>query len=220
MESMQIRTRALGKGSFLVALTLAGHGCGGSSGGGLVQATACTGTFTACGGDPTGIWEIQSICSEGDFVAAFNAEMAADFSACGSVFTSAKLAGAGSVTYGGGTVTYDCTTRMAMSLTYTPSCFSAATGGLTASASTCSQNATRMSNEPGGAATCSYAGENCSCDTTLTKVNTTTDSYSVSGSTITEGGGDSYTFCVGGNTMVEREQVSGNAYAVMTLEKR
>ena len=48
---------------------------GASSNGGSQTGNAantCTGTFTACGGDPTGTWDIVSVCVEGVLAAAAN----------------------------------------------------------------------------------------------------------------------------------------------------
>jgi hypothetical protein len=203
----------------LLAVVFAGQGCG-SGGGGLVQATTCAGTFTACGGDPTGTWDLVGVCVEGDLVAANNAESSASSPACGSTVTAATIAGGGSVTYGAGTVTFNATIETAMSMVYTPACVSALSGGGSLNALTCSQQAASMDAGPNTAATCSYTGGNCNCTLTATQVNTSTRQFTVSGSTITEGGGDSYTFCVNGNTMTQREQVTGDAYAVTTMKKR
>jgi hypothetical protein len=222
MGLMQNHMNALGIGGLLFAGAFAAHGCGGSSGSGpvLIPATTCNGTFTACGGDPTGTWDIASICVEGDLTAAYNAEMSADYPACGSTFISANVAGAGSVTYGAGNFSFNATMQAAMSLAYTPDCVSAASGGATSSASTCGQTAATLDNEPETAATCSYTGTNCNCSMTITHANTDSGLYTVSDSTIAESGGSTYTFCVNGNTMIQREQISGNAYGVTTMKKR
>ena len=225
MDGMRNHARDFGKSGLLLAIAFASQGCGGSSGGasdgGLVQATTCSGTYKACGGDPTGTWDIASLCAEGDWVGAYNEEMAAQVPACGSAFTSVKPAGSGSVTYAAGNVTFNATTKLAASVTYTPACFSAAYSGLASSASACSQAEAGFNSAPAtaGSATCSYAGVNCSCSTTIAKNNTTSGSYTISGSTITESSGDTYDFCVNGNTMTEREQATGSAYAVTTLRR-
>lgn len=152
--------------------------------------------------------------------AAYNAEMSVDYPACGSTFTSADVAGAGSVTYGAGNFSFNATTQIAMSVAYTPACVSALNPSVTSSASTCSQTAANLKNEPGTAGTCSYTGTNCNCSMTVTHANTSSGQYTLNGSTITESSGSAYTFCVNGNTMTQREQISGNAYGVTTLTKR
>ena len=205
----------------MVSLLFTPLGCGGgSSEPPLIQGTACTTTFNACGGDPTGTWDVVSVCVDGDLVSAFNASMATDYAACGNTFTAANLALAGSVTYGAGKYTFDATMAVIESVAYTPACVSALSGGATLNASACSQMQVNLNNEAGTKGTCTYAGTNCSCQATVTRTNTSTGSYTLSGSTITEDSGTSYQFCVSGSTMIQREVVEGNAYGVTQMKKR
>jgi hypothetical protein len=55
---------------------------------------------------------------------------------------------------------------------------------------------------------------------TIAKNNTSSGGFTVTGSTITEAGGDSYTFCVNGSSMTQRELVAGSAYGVTSMKKR
>ena len=48
-----------------IALALCPIGCGGSSENSQVKGAICTQTFAACGGDPTGTWDIESVCLDG-----------------------------------------------------------------------------------------------------------------------------------------------------------
>jgi hypothetical protein len=218
---MQRHFRELGSFGLMFSLLLAPLGCGGgSSGPPLIQGTACTGTFNACGGDPTGTWDVVAVCVDGDLVSAFNTGMAAQYSACGNTFTAANLALAGSVTYGAGKFSFDATTALVESLAYTPACVSALSSGVALSASVCGQMQQNLNKETGTKGNCTYTGTNCNCQATVTLPNTSSGTYTVSGSTIIESGGSSYDFCVNGDTMTQREAVEGNAYGVTQMKKR
>ena len=186
----------------------------------LIQAAACSGTFNACGGDPTGTWDLTSMCIDGDLVSGLNAEMAADYPACGDTFSAASVAFGGSVTYGAGKYSFDATMEITETFAYTPACVSELSGGVALSASVCTQLEQGLNREAGGKATCSYAGTNCNCQGTLTQTNTTSGTYTFSGATIIEDSGTSYGFCVSGDTMTQRESVAGDAYGVTQMKKR
>lgn len=49
-----------------VVLSISAVARGGSTGDGLPHAGICSQSFTACGGDPTGTWDIVSLCSDVD----------------------------------------------------------------------------------------------------------------------------------------------------------
>jgi hypothetical protein len=206
---------------WMVSLLLALPGCGdGSSGPTLVHAGACTGTFNACGGDPTGTWSLTGACIDGDLVAALNAEMAADYPACADTYSAAGVALGGSVTYGDGKYTFDATMEIIQSFTYTPACVAQLSNGVALSAAVCSQLEQGLNRESGGKATCSYVGTNCDCEGTLTQTNDTSGSYSISGSTIIEDSGTTYQFCVEGASMSQREVVAGNVYGITQMTRR
>lgn len=124
----------------------------------------------------------------------------------------------GSVTYSSGNYSYNSITGAAETIAYTPACVSALQGN-TLTASVCSSLEQNLNSEPGTTATCTYA-TNCNCHSVISNVDTTSGTYTVSGSTITEDGGSSYDFCVSGNTMTQRQQIEGNAYGVTQLKKR
>ena len=193
-------------------------GAGGSSGAGGSTAAACTGTFNACGGDPTGTWDLVSACIEGDLVSALNSQVAASGAACGNTFSAASVALGGSVTYGGGNYSFNATMSVAETFAYTPACV-LALGGTALTASVCSQLQQGLNAQDGSTITCTYA-TNCNCRGTVTKINTTSGTYTVSGSTISEDSGSIYQYCVSGNTMTQRELIEGNAYGVTQMKKR
>jgi hypothetical protein len=194
-----------------------GTGGGGGSGGSTLA--ACSGTIKVCGGDPTGTWDITSACIDGDLTAAANAEMAADYPDCANMFTASSVNRlTGSVTYKTGTYTYDSVMEVSQTVAYTPACVLALAGG-TLSATVCSELEAGLNDEPGTTATCTYA-TNCTCHATIVGTSTTSGTYTVNGSTISEDTGTSYEFCVTGDTMTQREQIVGSAYGVTDLKKR
>ncbi|HEX7508337.1 MAG TPA: hypothetical protein VF550_16295 [Polyangia bacterium] len=83
----------------------------------------------------------------------------------------------------------------------------------------CSSLEQNLNSQPGATATCTYA-TNCNCHSVVSNVNTTSGTYTISGSSITEDSGSSYDFCVSGNTMSQREQIEGNAYGITQMKKR
>jgi hypothetical protein len=76
-----------------------------------------------------------------------------------------------------------------------------------------------LKTQPGTTATCTYA-TNCTCRTVASNADTTSGAFTISGSSITEDSGSSYDFCINGNTMIQRQQIEGNAYGVTQLKKR
>ncbi|HEX7597572.1 MAG TPA: hypothetical protein VF518_05115, partial [Polyangia bacterium] len=168
----------------------------------------------------SGTWDIVSLCVEGDLVAVLNAESTADQPACAKLFTSAKLAGTGAVTYAAGAASYSGTFEQTVVATYTPECFSALSSGMALNASTCSQTQTGLNQTAGTNATCTYSDANCLCGFTVPKDMTQSVTYTVSGTTISESNGDSYTICVNGNTMNQRQLIGGDVYGVTQMRKR
>jgi hypothetical protein len=194
-------------------------GTGGNSGAGGLSVAACTGTFKACGGDPTGTWDIVSACIEGNLVSAFNAALAADEPSCGSTLSAYSVnVLSGWITYSAGNCTSDTISESAETLAYTPACISAL-AGTTLDASVCSSLEQSLNSEPGTTATCTYA-TNCNCHSVVSNAGSSSATYTVSGSTITEDSGSSYDFCVSGNTMSQRQQIEGSAYVITQLKKR
>jgi len=210
-------------GTSSVGGTAGGSGTGGASGtgGGTggSSVAACTEIFMFCGGDPTGTWDIVSACIDGNLVSASNAALAAQYPSCSNTFSEFGVTAlSGSVTYSSGTYLYNSITGAAETVAYTPACVSALEG-VTLTASVCSSLEQNLNMEPGATATCTYA-TNCNCHSVISNTGTSSGTYTVSGSTITEDSGDSYDFCVSGNTMTQREQIEGNAYGITQLKKR
>lgn len=194
-------------------------GTAGKEGTSASPLAACTATFKACGGDPTGTWDIVSACIEGDLVSAFNAALAKDYPSCAGAFSAYNMTIlSGSVTYSSGNYAYDSRMEADSTVVYTPACVSALQG-TTLTASVCSGVEQNFNSRPGTTATCTYA-TNCTCHSLASHADTTSGTYTISGSSITEDSGSNYDFCVSGNTMSQRQQIEGNAYGITQLKRR
>jgi len=190
----------------------------GTSTGNGNSASACSETFTACGGDPTGTWDIISVCMQGDLAAAANASYAADSAACSSLCTRATLAAHGSVAYSAGSVQPNAVLSLSETLEMTAGCYVALFGSAWNSAS-CAAVAQTLEEQSGTTATCLAGNSVCDCeymDTTPANA----DTYTVSGTTLVASDGSTTEFCVQGSTMTQRDSFGNNAYAVTQYSKR
>jgi hypothetical protein len=190
-------------------------GCGGGSG---AEAGICSGTFTACGGDPTGDWEVASTCLGTSFAQLLNDSFAAQSPDCAGAAKSASLSASGTVAYHAGTVAYNMTISTTTSFSFTEACLQALAPGVTADAS-CAALAPSPG-DPEETGSCSFSGSACSCTGASTSPDTSVSSYTVSGATITESSGATYEFCVSGTTMSQRVALVGTNYGVMTLSRQ
>jgi len=102
MRDMPNHMKTVGKGSWIVVLALFWTSCGGGSSN---QSGTCSGTFSACGGDPTGTWNIAGMCTENSVASILNEEYGLQASSCGDIVKSASLTMTGTTTYSSGTIT-------------------------------------------------------------------------------------------------------------------
>jgi hypothetical protein len=197
--------------------------CSSSSGDGAIAAAACTDTFNACGGDPTGSWMLSGVCLDGDLVAGLNSEQNP---ACSSQTKTATLKGSGSATYmppvgGDGVVIYDAKLELRTTESISPACAADTYGVASLDAGGCAQIQTLL--KGGDAETtvsCALASGNCDCTVTQAHVQMAQNLFTLAGSTITESDDSTYDICVNGTKMVQRENIAGNAFVVTTLTKK
>jgi hypothetical protein len=209
-----------------VVLVYSQLGCSGSSGEGPIMATLCTEAFTACGGDPTGTWDVAGVCVDGDLAAALNSQRSA---ACMSATTAVDLKATGSVTYMGTApdtlVVYKTTVTMRSTESISPACATEAFAVTTLDAAACTQIATSLKNvDPDLAAettvSCSLAGGNCDCRTTIADVQMEQKFITVTGSNILESDDQTYDFCINGTAMTQKQLLAGNVSAVARFTKK
>jgi hypothetical protein len=192
--------------AMLVAVGILQSGCGGGSGG----VPTCS-AFTACGGDLTGQWAIDGVCTEGDFAAARmgGTDLPEE---CKNAVQSVSVQMSGTLTYASGIETSDIRMTMKVKYTFTAACISAMAGGVSVpmTQEVCSAAGSVGGGDPEAPTiSCNLAGNACNCNMTIDTQGTGTDSYTVSGSIMTYTDGDSAQFCVSGDKLTLRQASDG-----------
>ena len=187
--------------------------------------TLCTEAFTACGGDPLGMWTISSSCLDGDLAAGINSTRSA---ACTTQTTAADVKVTGSLNYMGAApdtlVVYNATVTTRSTESISPACAMEAFQVTTLDAAACTQIQTTIKNidptrcDGGDDGQCGLTGANCDCRIKIADVQMAQNFVTVTGSTIMES--DNYDFCVSGTTMTQKRMVAGTVSAVVTLAKK
>lgn len=197
--------------------------CGASSDNGPIKSTLCTESFTACGGDPSGTWNVVGVCLDGDLAAAYNSQHS---DACASQTTGADLSRSGSATYKAATsdadavVSYQSTTEEKAAESFSPDCAKDAYDITTLDANGCAQiQKTLQNGDAQKKVTCSLSGGNCDCRVTIVHTRKVQNMFTISDSTIVESDDSSYDFCVTGSTMIQRQKYSGNVNVITRMEK-
>jgi hypothetical protein len=178
-----------------------------------VQYGGCS-AFTPCGGDPTGTWTY----------AAGGCLDAIDVSTCpGATVTNPVIKVKGQVTFTGataGTVTRLAQVDISASVGIPQSCVNQLPQGFR----TCSAIATALKlPAPTGAgfdtATCTASAGGCDCNIAKTQVDNGSETYTVSGNTITTGTGTqrTYDFCVNPASTFTYQETTANAPQTATL---
>ncbi len=212
-----------------VGLSLAGlvTSCG-DSGDGLIHSQACTETFTACGGDPVGTWDIVAVCTDGNIADEYDKTAEP---ACKGVRESVTLAAAGSVKYTAHAAVYDGRAQESALMRYSATCTEAVHGISSLSPEAC-REIQRRSTDPsiGEVTKCKFESGNCKCSETTTVDVGGAYVYGITNRVVIDGlrtGGTriveedtAYDFCINGDMMVQREKFYGDAYVVTTLKKR
>lgn len=186
-------------------LTLAGtasfsFGCGDGGGGDL---PTC-GAFTACGGDITGTWTFDGVCSEGDIASSIvdTGDLPAE---CKDAVKSLAIDVSGTLTYANGTETSDVNLTMKMGMVYSSACITAVSGTPVAvTQAFCDTLASSYDPVDGPTVVCKLASGGCDCTMTMAEHTQESDTYMVSGGTLTYSDGDSVEFCVSGSKLTVR----------------
>jgi hypothetical protein len=222
----QGQSQRIGQWMLAVSLAFGQLACGGSDGEGPIMPTLCTEAFTACGGDPLGMWSISGSCLDGDLAAAINGTHTA---ACMSQTTAADVKVTGSLNYMGAApdtlAVYNATVTTRSTESISPACATEAYGVTTLDAAACTQIQTTIKNsDPELMAettvSCSLAGTNCDCRITIADVQMAQNFVTVTGSNIVESDNTTYDFCISGTKMTQKHMLAGNVSAVVTLAKK
>ncbi len=175
-------------------------GCGGGGGGNL---PTC-GAFSPCGGDITGTWSFDSVCTEGNITDSLlsTADLPA---ACRDIVKSFSLEMRGTLTYSDNTETSDVTMSMTVRVVYSSACIAAEAGApVTVTQALCDTISSSAGSTDGPSMSCRLASGGCDCTMTMAQSTQGSDSYTVSGSTLTYSDGDTLEFCVSGNNLSVR----------------
>jgi hypothetical protein len=185
-------------------VTLAGTaifalGCGGGSG----SIPTC-GVFQACGGDLTGTWTFDGMCGEGD-IATSMMDTSGLPPECSDIIKSFSMNISGTLIYANGTETSDVNMTMTARAVYSSACINAEAGtSVAVSQALCDAMSSGMSSTDGPTMTCKLASGGCDCNMTMSQSAQESDTYTVSGSTLTYSGGDTIEFCVSGTKLTVR----------------
>lgn len=164
-------------------------------GGGTITLSEGCPAFTPCGGSIVGTWQYESICIE-------HSEVLGAFPA---------ICRTGTVIEEGGGTVDGTITATDSSITRTISTSTSATIliNATCSALGCDSIQTMVRDmAPGSTATCAAAGttpERCRCMITFVTTIDETQSYSITGDTMTTGDGRTFDICVDAGTLQSRE---------------
>jgi hypothetical protein len=183
----------------------------------------CAGGFAACGGDITGTWTLDGVCSEGNLAEAMFKESGLP-AACSGLYQSAVMEASGTVTFDNGVETANVSIITMVKVHVTAACISSQTGGVTVtsvSQSVCDAMETSMSSTTGtdggnSTATCTLAGSACDCSLVYDSGSVQeTNNYTISGNTINNTDSNkSQEFCVTGDTLKVREETSTQGIAM------
>jgi hypothetical protein len=164
--------------------------------GGTTLSSTCA-SFAACGGVLDGTWTYSNVCID-------PSENSADLllDACPGSSVMYERGGAAALTFNGSSVSRSGEPVGDSVITFPVDCFA----GLGCS----------FAAAPG--ADCTEMTGNCVCRTP-SSVDWGTQSYSVSGGTLTLGNGRSFDYCVQGNTLTYRETGDATEFGTNTLQR-
>lgn len=180
--------------------------------------STCGESFEACGGDPSGTWEISDVCVQGDLTAVANAEYSKDATSCAALCSSASLNARGFVTYEAGTYTANAVLTISESLQATQACYEALSNAPWSSSS-CTALTQMLQTDHSTTASCANTGSGCDCAYTSSSV-AQDAAYTVSGTSLIASDGTATEFCVQGSMMMQRDTLASNVYVVTQLTKR
>jgi hypothetical protein len=201
----------------LVGTLTLGCGCGGGGGNNI---PVC-GAFSPCGGDLTGKWTLDGICTEGDIFGSFmdTTDLPPE---CKNLVQSVSMNMSGTIEYANGVETSDVNMSMNMRFSYTSACLSAEAGTtVTMTQAICDSMVSSMTSDPDAPkVTCSFSGGNCNCVMTMTNHAQETASYTVNGNTFTYEDGDEVEFCVSGSSLTMRQASDGQIAMQMKAHRQ
>ena len=174
-------------------------------------AAAC-GSFTACGGDLEGTWELEKLCLDVD-PAMFGA---IDNPACSDFVQDVRVMADGMLTVTSDTLTFSGTLDMDIDFRFSDACLQASAGDTTikTNAQLCSSLQDGLeegAQEPDAAitsATCSAGAAACNCTASAPpQTISSSGAYSVTGNTLMDPDGETSEYCVQGDSLTLRGEM-------------
>lgn len=181
--------------------SLAGVSCGGDSDGG-----AGCGPFTPCGGDPTGLWQAQSVCTEVGFEQLSAAQGLPP--QCGDVFTINEVRQDGTLSLSVGSYDENVELTIDWDMRFDLSCISALAeapvpaGQIPVFCDAFQEEILSDPESPFTNMTCRVAGEECLCDGSQNELVATAGTLQIEGNNLFLDNGDDRQFCVNGDELV------------------
>lgn len=177
-------------------------GSDGSSG------AANCGAFSACGGDPSGTWQIEDVCYGRDVLAALEARINLP-TQCTNVVSGLDTRPAGTFVFGqAGAASLDITLALDLEMRLSSPCL-AALGAAGMEAAVCAQSETSLAMNPDyEGASCDFAGGACTCLVSSVPMPVmSSGALTVMGNALYDGA-DADEFCVEGDTLTIRNDTS------------
>jgi len=208
-----------------ILLALGQFACGSSTSEGMaLSSSLCAETFSPCGGDPTGTWNVVGVCLDGDLAAAYNADSYSKHPECSSQTKEVRVGASGSATYTSGAdaiVSHQATRVQEVKDSYSSDCAAAAFSVTTLDAGACAQiQQTLQAADSQKKVSCSMSAGNCDCTSTTTQEVKAQNMFEISGSTITESDDRTYSICIRDNKMTQGEVKSGSVNIVTSFQKK
>jgi hypothetical protein len=210
----------------ILGLGLSVMGCSGEEAKGptFVPVSACTETFTACGGNEIGTWSLTSVCSDSSLTGFFNSALATDYPSCGQTFTEVTMSTTGTVAYDGSNYTRTGSIHTRGKMKITAACVAEQLQNLPLTANACGNLAAVLPSQyPGSTFSCTYDGITCNCDIASVDSLDAKGTYVKSATGIDESVNQvNYAYCVNGNAMTQRGALvsiyTGTAELVVTTQ--
>lgn len=186
-------------------------GCLGDSGGG---GQACS-EIAACGGDPSGRWEIVDSCVTG-----FDLGMGFDEPECKNAIRGADVELSGTYELNDGVAVTQITTEMAMDVLINQACVDAIAGAPVSINAFCPALESEYESNPlFDSVACSVVSGGCACDLTSSETSVETRSFTIHDNSLDDGT-EAVPFCVDGDTLrLQSPSPQGEERAVITLQR-
>lgn len=206
--------------SLVLCLSISCVGSGTSDGDSASTFPGECGTFTACGGDPVGEWDLVSMCLY-DVQALGNSGV--DQPECQNVFRGVDYNVTGSFMMdASGNATIELSANMDFDFVYNQACVTALGGPQLTSAECASleESLVQSTDSPFEGGACTFSPGQCSCLVTYMPImDSSSGTLTQKGDTLVNSSGEAESFCIKGDTL-ELTSTSTVGSGVLTFKRR